>query len=134
MSLSFPLSLLFTLVVSCHLNVNLLRPETLFVLGHPLLVILLPHMFGSVMIKLDRTFQRTFLDEAFIRKAKSFCWTSLTLTFPLSTIVGVQEFYSNKHGFDYSVPLFVTHVRGMRIMVTPNIVSKRAPCLLGSAS
>ena len=27
------------------------------------------------------------------------------------------------HGFDYSVPLFVTRVRGMRIVVTPNIVS-----------
>ena len=27
------------------------------------------------------------------------------------------------HGFDYSVPLFVTHVQGMRIMVKPDIVS-----------
>ena len=27
------------------------------------------------------------------------------------------------HGFDYSVPLFVTYVRGTRIMVTPDIVS-----------
>ena len=27
------------------------------------------------------------------------------------------------HGFDYSVPLFVTHVRGMRIVVTLDIVS-----------
>ena len=27
-------------------------------------------------------------------------------------------------GFDYSVPLFITRVRGMRIVVTPNIVSK----------
>ena len=27
------------------------------------------------------------------------------------------------HGFDYSVPLFVTHVQGTRIVVTPNIVS-----------
>ena len=27
------------------------------------------------------------------------------------------------HGFDYSIPFFVTHVRGMHIVVTPNIVS-----------
>ena len=26
------------------------------------------------------------------------------------------------HGFDYSVPLFVTRVRGTRIVVTPDIV------------
>ena len=27
------------------------------------------------------------------------------------------------HGFDYSIPLFVTRVRGTRIVVTPDIVS-----------
>ena len=27
------------------------------------------------------------------------------------------------HGFDYSVPHFITRVRGMRIVVTPKIVS-----------
>ena len=27
------------------------------------------------------------------------------------------------HGFDYSVPCFVTRVRGTRIVVTPDIVS-----------
>ena len=35
----------------------------------------------------------------------------------------IQEFYSNMHGFNYSVPLFVTHIRGTCIVVTPNIVS-----------
>ena len=35
----------------------------------------------------------------------------------------IQEFYSNMHGFDYSVPLFVTCVRGTRIVVTSDIVS-----------
>ena len=34
----------------------------------------------------------------------------------------IQEFYTNMHGFDYSVSLFVTCVRGMRIMVTLDIV------------
>ena len=81
---------------------------------------------------------RTSLDEAFIRNTKSFCRTSLTLTYLLSFTVGdrshcdipvtypsvlIQEFYSNMHGFDYSVPLFVTRVRGTHIVVTPDIVS-----------
>ena len=77
------------LVALWNLNVNLLRAGILFVLGQPLLLILLPYMSGSMMIKLDRTFLRTFLDKAFIWNAKSFCQTSLTLTYPLSFIVGV---------------------------------------------
>ena len=36
----------------------------------------------------------------------------------------IQEFYSNMHGFDYSIPQFVTRVQGIRIVVTPGIVSK----------
>ena len=83
LSLSF-----FWLVTLWHLNENLLRPGILFDLGHLLLLILLPHIFDSMMIKPDRTFGRTFLDEAFIRNTKSFCQTSPTLTYPLSfTIV-----------------------------------------------
>ena len=35
----------------------------------------------------------------------------------------IQEFYSNMHGFDFSIPLFVTRVRGTRIVVTSDIVS-----------
>ena len=77
------------LVALWNLNVNLLRAGILFVLGQPLLLILLPYMSGSMMIKLDRTFLRTFLDKAFIWNAKSFCQTSLTLTYTLSFIVGV---------------------------------------------
>ena len=88
-SLSLSLSLsLSQLVALWHLNENLLRPGILFDLGHLLLLILLPYMFDSMMIKPDRTFGRTFLDEAFIRNTKSFCQTSPTLTYPLSfTIV-----------------------------------------------
>ena len=89
MCFSLPLSLLFTLVESWHLNVGLLRPRTIFVLGHPLLLILLPHMFSSMIIKPDRTFWRIFLDKAFIRNVKSFFWTSLTLTYPLLFTIGV---------------------------------------------
>ena len=81
------------LVASWHLNVNLLHPETLFVPRHPLLLILLPLLFSSMMIKPDRTFQKTFLNEAFIQNAKSFCRTSPTLTYPLSFTVGVGSHY-----------------------------------------
>ena len=34
----------------------------------------------------------------------------------------IQEFYSNMHGFNYSIPLFHTRVRGTRICVTPQLV------------
>ena len=35
----------------------------------------------------------------------------------------IYEFYSNMHGFDFSVPLFHTRVRGMCIVVTLELVS-----------
>ena len=28
------------------------------------------------------------------------------------------------HGFDYSVPHFITRVQGMRIVITPDLISK----------
>ena len=66
-SLSPSLSLsFFRLVTSWHLNENPLRPRTLFILGHPLLLTPLLLTYSSVMIKLERTFRRTFLDEVFI--------------------------------------------------------------------
>ena len=34
----------------------------------------------------------------------------------------IQEFYSNMHGFDFSVPLFSTRVQGTRIVVTSQLV------------
>ena len=36
----------------------------------------------------------------------------------------IQDFYSNMHGFDYSIPQFVTRVRGILIVVTSDMVSK----------
>ena len=36
----------------------------------------------------------------------------------------IQEFYSNMHRFDYSVPLFHTRVQGMLMVVSPDIVSR----------
>ena len=76
-----------------HLNTSLLCPGTLFILGHHLRLILLLLLFGSVMRMPKRTSQRTFLDEVFIRNAKSFRRTSPTLTFPMSFTVGVRSHY-----------------------------------------
>ena len=36
----------------------------------------------------------------------------------------IQKFYSNMHEFDYSIPQFSSHVRGIRMVVTPDIVSE----------
>ena len=50
-------------------------------------------------------------------------WESLCdvpVTCPLMLI---QEFYSNMHGIDRSVPLFFTCIRGTRIQITPQLVA-----------
>ena len=36
----------------------------------------------------------------------------------------IQEFYSNMHGFDYSILQFVTRVRGICIVVTQGFISE----------
>ena len=51
-------------------------------------------------------------------------WESLCGISVTCSSVIIQEFYSNMHGFDTSLPLFVTRVRGMCIVVTPDIVVK----------
>ena len=86
---SFSLSF-FWLVALWHLNENSLRPRSIFVLGHLLLLTILL-LFGSVMIKPERTFWRTSHDEAFIRNAKSFYRIFPILTFPLPSAVGVRS-------------------------------------------
>ena len=89
-SLSLSLSLsLSRLVTLWHPNENPLRPRTLFVLGHLLLLTPLLLTYNSVMIKPVRTFQRTSHDKAFIRNAKSFYRNFPILTFPLSSTVRV---------------------------------------------
>ena len=52
------------------------------------------------------------------REWKSLC--DVPVTCPL---VLIQEFYSNMHGIDRSVPFFFIHVRDMRIPVTPQLVA-----------
>ena len=95
-SLSFFLSLPLMLVASWHLSVSLLRPETLFVPRHLLLLLLLtthPLTSGSMMRRPNRSSLRTFHNVAFIRNAKSFCQNFLTLNYPLSSTVGVRSHY-----------------------------------------
>ena len=85
-----------TLVASWHLNVNPFHPRTFFVSGHLLLLLLLTPLHltnSSVMRRPNRTSRRTFHNEAFIRNSKSFCQIFLTLTYPLSSTVGVRSHY-----------------------------------------
>ena len=95
--LSLSLSLSFTLVTSWHLHVNPLCLGTLFVPRHLLFLRLfltpLHLAYGSVIRRPNQTSRRTFHDVAFIRNVKSFCQISLTLTYPLSSTVGVRSHY-----------------------------------------
>ena len=86
LSLSF-----FWIVCAWHLSANVLHLGTLFVLGHLLLLILHPVMLGFVMIKLVKTFQRTFLNVAFIQNAKLSFRISPILIYPLSLTVRVRN-------------------------------------------
>ena len=51
------------------------------------------------------------------REGESLCDEPVTCPFML-----IQEFYSNMHGIDRSVPLFVTWVWGISIPITPQLV------------
>jgi len=81
----------FWLVALWHINENPLHPRTLVILGCLLLLPLIPlHlMYCFMMIKLVRTFLRTFYDDTFIWIAKSFYRIFLILTFLLSSTVKV---------------------------------------------
>ena len=50
-------------------------------------------------------------------------WESLCDVPVTCPLVLIQEFYSNMHGIDHSVPLFFTRIRGTRIPVTPQLVA-----------
>ena len=50
-------------------------------------------------------------------------WESLCDISVTCPLVLIQEFYSNMHEIDRSVPLFFTRVRGTRIPVTPQLVA-----------
>ena len=50
-------------------------------------------------------------------------WESLCDVPVTCPLVLIQEFYSNMHGIDRSVPLFFTRVQGTRIPITPQLVA-----------
>ena len=50
-------------------------------------------------------------------------WESLCDVPVTCPLVLIQEFYSNMHEIDRSVPLFFTRVQGMHIPVTPQLVA-----------
>ena len=79
---------LFTLVVSMAPKCKSTPARNPLCSGASLSTDPSPSNFGFVMMMPLRHFRRTSLDEAFIRNAKSFCWTLPTLTFPLSFTVG----------------------------------------------
>ena len=49
-------------------------------------------------------------------------WESLCDAPVTCPLVLIQEFYSNMHEIDRSVPLFFTRIRGTRIPITPQLV------------
>ena len=89
---SLSLSLSWTICTWC-LSVNPLRPKTLFILGHHLLI--LPHFLsGSMMRKLVKISRRTSPNVAFIRNATLSYRTSPIPLYPLSFIVGVKSLFA----------------------------------------
>ena len=50
-------------------------------------------------------------------------WESLYDVLVTCPLMLIQEFYSNMHGIDRSVPLFFTRIRGTCIPVTPHLVA-----------
>ena len=51
-------------------------------------------------------------------------WESLCDKPVRCPVVFIQEFYSNIHGIDTSVPWFAITFQGTRIVVTPNLISE----------
>ena len=97
-------------------------------------------MFGSVMGRPNKTSLRNLKNVAFIWSTILFCRIFQTLLslwlfelgaenlfceIPLRClVVFIQEFYSNIHGINTSVPCFAMTFRGTRIVVTPDLISK----------
>ena len=50
-------------------------------------------------------------------------WESLCDASVTCPLVLIQEFYSNMHEIDRSVPLFFTRIQGTRIPITPQLVA-----------
>ena len=76
------------------------------------------HSFGTPFVLSD-FFNTDLPTTIHSRGWESFCGVLVTCP-----SVIIQEFYSNMHRFDYFIPQFSTHVRGIRMVVTPDIVSE----------
>ena len=50
-------------------------------------------------------------------------WESLCDDLVTCRLMLMQEFYSNMHEIDHSIPLFFTRFRGTRILVTPQLLA-----------
>ena len=64
-----------------------------------------------------------FTDTDLLSVIHSKGWESLCDVPVTCPLVLIQEFYSNMHRIDCSVPLFFTRVRGMRIPITPQLIA-----------
>ena len=65
-----------------------------------------------------------FVDTALSDVIHTRGWESLCEIPLRCPIVFIQEFYSNMHGINTSVPQFTTVLRGTRIVVTPDLISE----------
>ena len=75
------------------------------------------HSFGTLVI-LSNFFNTDLPTIIHSRGWESLCDISVTCP-----SVIIQEFYSNMHGFDSSIPRFLTSIRGICIVVTPELIS-----------
>ena len=137
------LSVSLSLVALWHLNVNPFHPGTLFIQGEssssshsdptPSHVRFRDKKAKSDFLKnfsgqgihsehqvVLSGFSKTDLPIVIYNRG----WESLCGISVMCPSMIIQEFYSNMHGFDYSIPQFITRVRGIHMVVTPDIISK----------
>ena len=135
--MSFPFIPIFEQTALQHpKHINSLQLEILFkVSGLLPLISSLPSTFGSMMRRPERTSWRTSRNVVFIRNARLSCqilpvvirtWGQESLLErPLRCpIVFIQEFYSNIHNIDTSIPRFAITFRSTHIVVTSDLISE----------
>ena len=71
-----------------------------------------------------KSFYRVFFDTNLPTIIYSRGWESLCGPLVTCHSMIIHEFYFNMHGFDYSVPHFITRTRGTHMVVTPDLISK----------
>ena len=86
-----------------------------------------PMMYLNLHVTYSCIFMHRYLQVSIFYIVHCWCFfdcLSLSLSLVMCPSMIIQEFYSNMHGFDYSIPQFVTRFRGIRMVVTPGIVSE----------